>query len=120
MIIIDKLFFWIYCVPSAKFDPEEKNSLSRLDFIRNSLFLIVGFLSVLSSLLNASTFQTLISMIIVSGLCVIFVIVRYTDERINTLCNVNIVQLKSGRYKGITFSILSCFICFGGMYFALG
>lgn len=107
-------------MPSAKFDPEEKNSLARLDFIRNALFLVVGILSVAVSLLNASKTQVLISMIVVFGLCIVFVIVRYADKRINALCNVSQDKLKSGRSKGILFSILSGFICFGGMYFALG
>ena len=116
MILIDKLFFWIYCVPSAKFDPEEKNSIARLDFIRNSLFLIVGFLSIISSLLNASKSQAFVSMIIAFVICVVIVFVRYTNEKINTLCNLSVDELKSGR----VFIILSAIICFGGMYFALG
>lgn len=120
MLLIDKLYLWIYCVPSAKFDPEEKNALSRIDFIRNSLFLIVGFLSVILSLLNASKFQAFVLMTGVFVICIIFVFVRYTNEKINTLCNVSIDELKSCRIKGIVFSILSAIIFFGGLYFALG
>jgi len=117
--MIDSLFFSIYCVPSREFNPKEKNSVARLDFIRYSSFFLYGLLCLLLDTFLTSKIQVFYLFLFVLGLSSVFTFFRFSNEKISTICNRNEVQFKEGQIRGISFVVVSSLMCLGGLFVAL-
>lgn len=117
--MIDKLFLWTYCAPSATFNPDAKNSLARLDFIRTLWFIIGGIVSILLYLMEMSKKQIFFSIFLVFISCTVFIMLRYSDDRIKLICDLDDVKLKKARTFGIIITVISIITFLLGIFLTL-